>query len=43
MNFDSPIPTLLEQERNEEASEMLRPHLQHTLQALAKIKKLLKP
>lgn len=34
---------LLEQERNEEASQMLREHLQHTLHALAKIKKLLKP
>jgi DNA-binding GntR family transcriptional regulator len=37
------VLTLLEQERNEEASEMLREHLQHTLHALAKIKTLLKP
>ena len=34
---------LLEQERNEEASQMLREHLQHTLRALARIRKLLKP
>jgi DNA-binding GntR family transcriptional regulator len=34
---------LLEQERNEEASQMLREHLQHTLRSLARISKLLKP
>lgn len=37
------VLNLLEQERNEEASQMLREHLQHTLRSLAKIRKLLKP
>lgn len=34
---------LLEQERNEEASEMLRQHLLHTLNALSKITRILNP
>jgi DNA-binding GntR family transcriptional regulator len=37
------VLNLLEQERNEEASQMLREHLQHTLRSLARIRKLLKP
>lgn len=37
------ILDLLEQERNEEASEMLRQHLLHTLNALSKIERILKP
>ena len=37
------ILDLLEQGRNEEASEMLREHLQSTLRNLAKIRNVLKP
>ena len=37
------ILALLEKERNEEASEALREHLQHTLDALARIGNILKP
>ena len=37
------ILALLEKERNEEASEALREHLQHTLDALSRIGNILKP
>jgi DNA-binding GntR family transcriptional regulator len=37
------VLNLLEQERNEEASQILREHLQHTLRSFARIRKLLKP
>jgi DNA-binding GntR family transcriptional regulator len=37
------ILALLEQERNDEASEALREHLRHTLDALAKITGILQP
>ena len=34
---------LLERERNDEASEFLRPHLQHTIAALSGIEDILQP
>ena len=37
------ILALLEKDRNEEASEALREHLQHTLDALSRIGNILKP
>jgi DNA-binding GntR family transcriptional regulator len=37
------ILDLLQRERNEEASQFMREHLQHTLEALSQIQNILRP